>query len=156
MKVKRAGVMLVLGLVVLCALSLGKRWRIHSESSSARNEMIAALQNKRNCQGGEVSLAAVVPERYAEICLQPAYLARIDFEHQTGRVAPGYDMLLHDGAVTWWLFDQDGQALRVDMSEAKMVKSPVLKSATCYSREKSTLTFQCRPTMATSTVSPAT
>lgn len=146
MKVNRAAVVLVLGLTVFSVLYLGTQWRVNSAKNGIRSAIVGALQTYKNCQGDSVDLAAVLPERFTEVCLQPAYLSRQDFQTRTGKIANGYEVLLYDGAVTWWLVEKNGHEISVDMSNAPMVLSPVLIGRMCYSRGKSAVSFQCRST----------
>ncbi|WP_426106759.1 hypothetical protein [Massilia sp. TSP1-1-2] len=147
MKMNKSGAVLMVFIAAAMLLMVDK-WRTKSANDALKKNILSALQGIKHCPGGKLDLAAVVPDRYADLCLQSAYMPRKDFEKQTGKRAKGYDVLLHDGGSTWWLFEKNGRATTLDMSGTAMVKAPSLEAGKCFSREKSIIVFACHANQA--------
>jgi hypothetical protein len=145
MKRKTTGAALA-ALALLATLLVVGKCMAQSKQEALREALRAPLQAIAACPGGKLALADVLPRRYAQLCLQSAYLPRDEFEKRSGKAAPGYEMLLHDGAVTWWLFESDGAATALPMPGFALARPGA--AGTCFAREKSVLIVECHSNQA--------
>ena len=112
------------------------------EMESLRKNLLLSTQKIKNNRGKIVGLAAVLPGQYVEVCLQPAYMLKKDFEKKIGKSLNNYDMLMNDGEIMWWIFDNRGRATKLKFSNAEVTLSSSIELGKCFSTKKAIVVYE--------------
>ena len=123
--------------------SIFERLAQRAEKKSLKEKLLSSVMQLKNCQGKKSKLIDFLPNQYFEICFQPAYMLKQDFEKKAGRSAKSYEILQNDGEGMWWLFKKNGQTIKIELSNAEVMLSPNIEFGKCYSAENSIVSFDC-------------
>lgn len=111
---------------------------------SVQYNIVSALRKINNCQESEVDLSSLIREEFSDICLQPSYMSRDDFERGIGKKASGYTMAVHDGKVTWWLYHSDNHTTTIDIPSGEISEAPEARLARCFTKIDTVIVFKCK------------
>lgn len=135
------------GLVALI-LSLSTLLYTHQlqreQQQELQNLTIQQLKTYGSCNSNEIPLDHVVRPPFSEVCIQPPYMPKEDFENLTKKRVKGYNMTMHDGAIVWWIFTPDESAVQIEMLDKFMVAAPEVSHVGCIPTRKTNLVFECK------------
>lgn len=133
------GVMII---IVGSIYAIFRIWVENGETEKLKKQLISSIEHRKDC-GENIRAAEILPSQYSELCFQPAYMERDDFEKLTKKSVNGYEVLQHDGAGAWWVFEKNGNGRKLTTPEAGNNGSPDMKEGLCFSRENISLNFDC-------------
>lgn len=107
-----------------------------------RKNLLATTQKIKNHRGKIFGLGEFLPSQYIEICFQPAYMLRENFEKKIGKSLNDYDILINDGEIMWWIFDDRGQATRLKFSNAEVTLSSSIELGKCFSTKNAIVVYE--------------
>lgn len=109
-----------------------------------KSNVVAKLKAVNKCDLQEISIKYLIPENISDICIQPAYMAKSDFERESGKDADGYEVAIHDGQIIWWLYESNGLGIAIDIPSSELLSTPEVKSPLCFSKNNTTIVFSCK------------
>lgn len=142
---KRTSLFVLIGsLLTICiAILFYRSYSIENYRKSVETNIVSKLRMINKCDQSETDLKFLVSEDFSDICIQPAYMSKEDFERESGKSAEGYKMAIHDDQVTWWLYHSDNRAIAIEIPGGETFETSELGSSLCFPKINTTIVFRC-------------
>jgi hypothetical protein len=139
---KKAFIWIVLILIVSTIFVISSGWIEEKKNEALRKQLISSVEKRKSCDG-KIMVSEILPPQYSELCFQPAYMNKFDFEKRTKKSVKGYEILQHDGAGAWWFFEKDGSQRKLLIAPTGKGESPDIAAGLCFSKDDTSLAVDC-------------
>lgn len=142
---KRISLVVLIGslVTIFTTILFYRSYSIENHRISVQTNIVSKLRIVNKCDQSETNLKFFVSEDFSDICIQPAYMSKEDFERESGKSAESYKIATHDGQVTWWLYYSDNRAIRIDIPGSEILQTSELGPSLCFPKINTTIVFWC-------------